>query len=76
MLDAITNTDAGLDARQIVTQIDAIVPELLALRRRLMAATMPPVESGHLTEALYGALGQGTWAEYDADLDWKRFGTL
>ena len=76
MLDTIIKIDAGLDTRQIVTQIDAIIPELLALRRRLTAATTPPVESGRLTAALYGALGQGTWEEYDTDLDWKRFGAL
>jgi hypothetical protein len=66
MLDDMTKMDAGLDARQIVTQIDAIIPELLALRRRLTAAAPPPVESGRLTAALYGALGHGTWDEYDS----------
>ena len=76
MLDTLAKMEAGLDARQIVTQIDAIVPELLALRRRLTAAATPPVESGHLTAALYGALGHGTWDEYDTDLDWTRFSAL
>lgn len=77
MLDTMIKMDAGLDARQIVTQIDAIIPELLALRRRLaVATTMPPAQTGGLTAALYGVLGQGTWDEYDTDLDWTRFGAL
>ena len=74
MLDTMIKTDAGLDARQIVTQIDAIIPELLALRRRLTVAPPPSAEPGGLTAALYGVLGQGTWDEYDIDLDWTRFG--
>jgi hypothetical protein len=69
-------TDAGEEAEQIVTQIDAIIPELLALRRRLTVAATPAAESGHLANALYGALGQGSWEEYDTDLDWVRFGAL
>ena len=28
---------------------------------------------GNLAEELYGALGQGTWDEYDWDLDWQLF---
>ena len=76
LLDDMIEMDAGLDARQIVTQIDAIIPELLALRRRLTAAAIPPVEPGRLTAALYGALGRGTWDECDPDLDWTRFGAL
>ncbi len=71
MLNTMIKMDAGLDTKQIVTQINAIIPELLALRRRLtVATTTPPAESGGLTAALYGVLGQGTWDEYDPDLDW------
>lgn len=74
MFDPIINIDAGLDARQLIKQIDAIIPELLALRRQLTAAVTPSAEPHGLSAALYGALGQGTWDEYDLDLDWVRFG--
>lgn len=74
MSDAVIKLDLGLDTTQIVKQIDAIIPELLALRRRILAQAVPEVVPGHLTEALYGALGHGTWDEYDVDLDWNRFG--
>jgi hypothetical protein len=75
MLDTMIKMDTGLDAGQIVKQIDTIIPELLALRRRLaITTTMLPAESGGLTAALYGVLGHGTWDEYAPDLDWARFG--
>ena len=64
---------ATLDTRQIVGRIDAMMRELEMLRREL--SKMPKVESSSgLTDKLFGALGHGTWAEYDLNLDWARFG--
>jgi hypothetical protein len=58
--------DAVGDTRQIMAQIDMIIPELLALRRRLIAVLPAPITtSHHLTATLYGALGHGVWDEYD-----------
>jgi len=61
-----------LDTRQIVGRIDAMIRELEIMRRQL--TTMPKAEpSMGLTDQLFGALGKGTWAEYDLNLDWVRF---
>ncbi len=61
-----------LDTRQVVERIDAMIRELEAMRRQL--TTLPKVESSSdLTDELFGALGQGSWAEYDLNLDWARF---
>lgn len=59
------------DPRLVIARIDAIIRELEALRRQLVA----PVTTGmpNLTEQLFGALGHGTWDEYDLQLDWARF---
>ena len=38
-------------------------------RRVTRKPTVPP----NLVDQLFGALGHGTWEEYDLDLDWKRF---
>jgi hypothetical protein len=55
----------------IVKKIDAILCELQALRQALVEQVQP--SDGKLAERLYGVLGQGTWDEYDRDLDWQRF---
>lgn len=55
----------------IVNQIDAIICELQGLRQTILVQTQPP--NGNVTEQLYGALGQGSWDEYDLYLDWERF---
>ncbi|WP_423222802.1 hypothetical protein [Candidatus Amarolinea aalborgensis] len=71
MIETMIKLDAVGDTRQIMAQIDTIIPELLALRRRLIAALPAPVTpSHHLTATLYGALGHGVWEEYDIDIDW------
>jgi hypothetical protein len=56
---------------QILDRIDAIIQELQALRQVVLAQTHPAEED--LATQLYGALGQGSWEEYDAQLDWQRF---
>jgi hypothetical protein len=55
----------------IVKRIDAILLELQELRRAILVQSQP--RNGNLSEQLYGALGQGSWDEYDRDLDWQRF---
>ena len=56
---------------EILRQIDTIIRELQALRRTILAQTQFPAEN--LAEQLYGALGHGSWEEYDSNLDWQRF---
>jgi len=56
----------------VVQRIDAIIRELEELRHQLIVAPKA-TEVHNLTEELFGAAGHGTWDEYDASLDWKRF---
>ena len=55
----------------ILKRIDTITQELQELRRVVLVQERSA--EGNLAEQLYGALGQGTWDEYDPDLDWQRF---
>lgn len=55
----------------ILRRIDAIIQELQELRQIVLVQEHVADEA--LTAQLYGALGQGTWDEYDPDLDWQRF---
>jgi len=57
----------------ILQRIDAIISELQALRQQVLTIQPHDTPSANLVEELAGALGQGTWDEYDPDLDWKRF---
>ena len=56
----------------LLKRIDAIIDELQALRQTVLTMQSSPAQS-HLTQQLYGASGQGTWAEYETDLDWQQF---
>jgi hypothetical protein len=62
---------AVLDPEQTITQIDAIIQQLMTLRCQLLSQIAPATT--HVTEQLFGALGRGTWEEYEPDLDWIRF---
>jgi hypothetical protein len=55
----------------ILKKIDSILYELQELRRSVLDQARH--SDGKMAEELYGALGQGTWDEYDRDLDWQRF---
>jgi hypothetical protein len=55
----------------IIQKIEAIVYELQELQRTLQAQTRP--SAPNLAEQLFGALGKGTWDEYELHLDWQRF---
>jgi len=57
--------------KTLLERIDAIAHELEELRQAVLAQDRP--RNGNLADRLYGALGQGSWEEYDPDLDWQRF---
>jgi len=59
----------------ILQRIDAIIAELQALRQQVLIKQPSPIPSANLVDEMAGALGQGTWDEYDPQLDWKRFDT-
>jgi hypothetical protein len=61
----------SVDREQMLARIESAIRELETLRRQLM---IPVAAAGNLTEQLFGALGHGTWDEYDLNLDWARFG--
>lgn len=66
------STSPGVaDSPQVIARINAIIRELEILRREL--TTQVTLATPHLTEQLFGALGRGTWDEYEPDLDWLRF---
>jgi hypothetical protein len=57
----------------IVQRIDAIIAELQALRQQVVTIQPPATPPANLVDELAGSLGQGTWDEYDPQLDWERF---
>ena len=61
-----------LDTRQVVGRIDAMMRELVTIRRQLTALPKVAVATG-LTQELFGAACKGSRDEYDLNLDWKRF---
>ncbi len=58
-------------AETLLERIDVIARELEELRRVVLTQVQLPERD--LTDQLYGALGQGSWGEYDPNLDWQRF---
>ena len=58
-------------AQMILEKIDTIAQELQELRKAIQSQIRPPEQN--LAEHLFGALGQGSWDEYDLDVDWHRF---
>ena len=61
-----------LNSQQMYRRIDELIRELQGLLRQItpFAPAVPP----NVVDQLFGALGHGTWEEYDLALDWKRFG--
>jgi hypothetical protein len=59
----------------IVRRIDAIITELQELREQVRTIQPTTEPSRDLVEEMAGSLGQGTWDEYDPQLDWKQFDT-
>jgi hypothetical protein len=56
----------------ILERIETMMRELAELRQMVLRTQSEPV-AGDLAQQLYGALGHGSWEEYDLQLDWKRF---
>lgn len=67
-----TKSLQGASPQVILRQIDAIIHELETLRTSVVTM-LGEADSSDLTQQLFGVLGQGTWTEYDPDLDWQRF---
>jgi len=61
----------ALEAQQMTRRIDEMISELQTFRRQLNPPI--PVAPPNIVDQLFGALGHGTWEEYDLDLEWKRF---
>jgi len=61
--------DDPLDA--ILRRIDSVMLELLELRQAVLTKQHPPAQD--LAAELYGSWGQGTWEEYQPDVEWQRF---
>ena len=55
----------------LLERIEIIAHELEELRRAVLMQTRSA--DRNLADQLFGALGQGSWDEYDPDLDWQRF---
>lgn len=66
-----TVRDAPPPSEVVLERIDAIVRELLALREAIAARPQPAPDN--LAAELFGALGHGTWDEYDLQTDWRLF---
>jgi hypothetical protein len=60
-------------AAMILQRIDAIIAELQLLRRQVVTIRPSAPLPLNLVDELAGSLGQGTWDEYDLQLDWERF---
>jgi hypothetical protein len=58
-------------AEVLLERIEIIAHELEELRQAVLMQTRPA--DRNLADQLFGALGQGSWDEYDLDLDWQRF---
>lgn len=61
-----------MSGQSIVERINAIICELEMLRAMVTTPVGEPTEKNP-ADRLFGALGKGTWKEYDNDLDWRRF---
>ena len=62
---------AEVPAEVLLERIEVIAQELAELRQTVLMQMRPT--DRNLAAQLYGVLGQGSWDEYDLDLDWQRF---
>ena len=67
---AIQSRDQSPEA--ILQRIETLMRELAELRQMVLRIQSEPA-AGDLAQQLYGALGHGSWEEYDLRLDWQRF---
>jgi hypothetical protein len=60
----------------LLQRIDAVMWELQKLRQLVSAQPLSPVglQEPDLVAQLTGCLGQGSWDEYEDDIEWERFG--
>lgn len=57
----------------LLQRIDTIIREMMELREKVARMQSVTDTDEDLAQQLYGAVGHGTWDEYDMDLDWQRF---
>ena len=64
-----------MPADMLLQRIDAMTRELLDLRRLIAAQVVPQIrpQEPDLVARLAGCLGQGSWEEYEDDVEWERF---
>lgn len=55
----------------ILRRIETIMRELETLRQTVLAGAAP--RGNKPAQQLFGALGTGSWSEYDVNLDWQQF---
>ncbi len=69
-----STTPANLDPEQILERIDSINRGLQTLRQQVIELPRVNVSSStSTTEELFGAAWQGSWDEWNPNLDWLRF---
>lgn len=70
-----TQSTLQMSMEAVLQRIDAMTRELLDLRRLIAAQLAPRAESQEpdLVTRLVGCLGQGSWEEYEDDIEWERF---
>lgn len=69
----------NIDSDQLIERLNVLIRELEQLRNQISQLTGAGVNpatspSANVTDRLYGALGQGSWDEYDHFADYERFG--
>jgi hypothetical protein len=63
-MDTVRDVEQPTEA--VLERIDAILRDLLELRQTV--AAQGRAARGNLAKELFGALGRGTWEEYNLDL--------
>lgn len=71
-----TLSTVQISPEALLQRIDGIMRELQELRRLVLEQPPSQVESSEsdLVAQLAGCLGQGSWNEYEDDINWERFG--
>lgn len=62
----------SLTHQEVIERIDAIMLELATLRH-LVAQQRGRPNNLALSAKLFGSLGQGSWEEWEPQIDWQRF---
>ena len=64
---------AEVSSEVLIQRIDAIVRELQELRRLVSSQSQPQEAPSDIVSQLAGCLGQGSWDEYEDDIELERF---